>query len=61
MHILSNPLLMGELWKTYGFAPAYDITVRGDTLRVEDPTGLIGDAFRFHRGTGEVSYLVDGG
>ena len=58
--ILSNPLLMGELWKAYGFAPAYDITARGDTLHVEDPTGLIGDAFRFRRGTGEMSYLVDG-
>lgn|GEM_PF-2502877 len=58
--ILSNPLLMGALWKAYGFAPAYDITARGDTLHVEDPTGLIGDAFRLHRNTGEVAYLVDG-
>ena len=58
--ILSNPLLMGKLWKAYGFAPDYDITSRGDTLHVEDPTGLIGDAFCLHRGAGEVAYLVDG-
>lgn len=58
--ILSNPLLMGALWKAYGFAPAYDMTARGDTLHIEDPTGLIGDAFRLYRETGEVAYLVDG-
>ena len=58
--ILSNPLLIGALWKAYGFAPAYDMTARGDTLHVEDPTGLIGDAFRFQREAGEVSYLIDG-
>ncbi len=58
--ILSNPLLMGVLWKAYGFAPAYDMTARDDTLHVEDPTGLIGDAFCLYQRAGEVAYLVDG-
>jgi hypothetical protein len=58
--ILDHPLLMGALWEAYGYAPAYKTSARGDTLHLADPTGLIGDALRFHREPGGASYLVDG-
>jgi len=58
--IIDHPLMMGALWKAYGYAPAYETSARGDTLHMADPTGLVGDALRFQREAGGVSYLVDG-
>lgn len=58
--ILDRPLLMGALWTAYGFAPAYQVSARGDTLHVDDPTGLVGDALLFRRRWGERAYLIHG-
>ena len=58
--ILDRPLLMAALWTAYGFAPAYQVSARGDTLHVDDPTGLTGDALLFRRRWGERAYLIHG-
>jgi len=57
---LDHPLVMGALWRAYGFAPAYAISGRPDSLHVFDPTGLVGDAFPCARTTYSVQYLVLG-
>lgn len=58
--ILDEPLLMGRLWEAYGYAPAYKFSARGDTLHVDDPTGLKGDVLLVSRAPGARTYVVLG-
>lgn len=58
--ILDQPLLMGQLWEAYRFLPAYRFSVRGDTLHVVDPTGLVGDVLLLNRSPGVRTWLVLG-
>lgn len=58
--LVENPLLVGALWERYGYAPAYRVSQKGDTLHVEDPTGLVGDVLAFRPGPDQRIYLVEG-
>jgi hypothetical protein len=41
--VLDNLYLMGRLWATYRFQPAYQVTRTDSGLHVVDPTGIVGD------------------
>jgi hypothetical protein len=58
--LADDPVLAGQLWLAYGYAPAYRVTMRADTMHVEDPTGLLGDAVRIGQELGDRTYLVYG-
>ncbi|MEW6749653.1 MAG: hypothetical protein AB1505_01580 [Candidatus Latescibacterota bacterium] len=58
--ILDEPLLLAALWEAYGFAPAYRVSARGDTLHVVDPTGLVGDAVPCARTPGGGTWMAQG-
>ena len=58
--VIDNPLMMGELWVAYGFAPTYEVSVNSGVIEVEDPTGLSGKVRAFRGGSGERIYLADG-
>jgi hypothetical protein len=58
--LVDDPVLAGQLWSAYGYAPAYRVTMRADTIHVEDPTGLVGDAVRIGQEAGDRTYLVYG-
>lgn len=58
--LVERPVLLGALWSAYGYAPAYRVEMRGDTVHVEDPTGLVGDVVGIQASDGERTYLVEG-
>jgi len=58
--MVARPVLLGALWSAYGYAPAYRVEMRGDTIHVEDPTGLVGDVVGIQTRDGERTYLVEG-
>jgi hypothetical protein len=43
--VLDNPLLIGGIWKAYGFQPAYQVTPTPSGIHVVDPSGIVGDVF----------------
>ena len=58
--VADNPLLMGHLWKAYGFAPAYQLQTKREVIHVHDPTGLSGVVRAFSGSSGERIYLSEG-
>jgi hypothetical protein len=41
--LLSSPLLLAKLWEAYGFSPQYKARNAGNSVHVDDPTGIAGD------------------
>lgn len=41
--VLDHPVLIGKLWNSYNFQPAYQITERKEGINVVDPSGIEGD------------------
>lgn len=58
--VVEHPLLVGQLWEAYGYAPAYRVSMRGDAIHINDPTGLTGDVFVFRWDSGARVYLALG-
>ena len=58
--LLSHPVLLGRLWEAYGFAPAYRVRPQGGGLRVEDPTGIVGEMRLAKQAGNRWVYLGDG-
>ena len=58
--LVNNPQLMGALWQAYGYAPSYQVSTHRDTLHIDDPTGLEGDAVLVSQTAEERTYLVLG-
>jgi hypothetical protein len=64
--VLDNPELLGRLWVARGYVPAYQVSVRGDAIHVDDPTGLAGDIFvivkrpeeRQYWGSGKITHAA---
>lgn len=54
--VLDNPELLGRLWELGGYAPAYKVSAHGDTIHVDDPTGLAGDFVAFVKRPDERQY-----
>ena len=46
--MLDNPVLVGRLWKMYGFTPRYRVTPKGAGIHILDPTGIEGDLVEIH-------------
>jgi hypothetical protein len=58
--VTENPLMLGQLWQAFGYAPSYDVHVIKGILHVEDPTGLKGKVHTFQGDAGERIYVCDG-
>ena len=49
--LLENPLIIGKLWRIYGYAPKYNVKPASppDICQVEDPTGIKGNIQRLEQ------------
>ena len=59
---LDHPLVMGALWASYGYAPAYRVSGPDESgcVHVEDPTGIVGDVRPMGIADGRRIYLAEG-
>jgi hypothetical protein len=62
--LLQSPLVTAHLWEAYGFGPHYKVSMRGNAIHVDDPTGIQGDVYlaeqssnrRVYFGTGSLNH-----
>jgi hypothetical protein len=62
--LLRAPLLVARLWEAYDFTPRYKISMQGDAIHVDDPTGIQGNLYlveqtpsrRVYYGTGALNH-----
>jgi hypothetical protein len=54
--IVDHPALIGRLWELGGYSPAYKVSLRGDVIHIDDPTGLTGDFVVFDKRGDERRY-----
>ena len=59
---LSRPALMGALWASYGYAPAYRVEAlaKPEAVHVQDPTGISGDMWLVSAKDRQHLYLAEG-
>ena len=59
---LSRPALMGALWASYGYAPAYliEALAEPEAVHVQDPTGISGDMWLVSAEDRQRLYLAEG-
>lgn len=55
--MLDSPIILARLWEIYQFSPAYKVSLRGDGIHVEDPTGIAGDIFLVEKSGNRRVYL----
>lgn len=64
--LLHSPLIVARLWEGYDFTPRYKVSLRGDCIHVDDPTGIQGDIYlvdqtpsrRVYFGTGALNHSL---
>jgi hypothetical protein len=62
--LLRAPLLVARLWEAYDFTPRYKVSMQGDAIHVDDPTGIQGNLYlveqapnrRVYYGTGALNH-----
>jgi hypothetical protein len=62
--LLRAPLLVAHLWEAYDFTPRYKVSMQGDAIHVDDPTGIQGNLYlveqapnrRVYYGTGALNH-----
>ena len=62
LRALNHPVLMGELWRASGYTPVYQITALDNPtdVHLDDPTGIVGDAFLVSAEADRRVYLAEG-
>lgn len=43
--LLNSPMIVARLWEARGFTPRYKVSLQGDGIHVDDPTGIAGDLY----------------
>ncbi len=62
LRVLNHPVLMAELWRASGYTPVYQITALDSPtdIHLDDPTGIVGDAFLVSAEADRRVYLAEG-
>jgi hypothetical protein len=58
--LMQSPLVAAHLWEAYGFGPHYRISMRGNAIHVDDPTGIQGDVCLAERSPNRRVYYCTG-
>jgi hypothetical protein len=59
-NLLRSPMLLARLWEAYDLRPKYKVTVEGDAIHVDDPTGIQGDVWLVEQSPNRLVYYGSG-
>lgn len=58
--LLRSPLLVAHLWAAYEFGPHYQVSMQGDAIHIDDPTGIQGNVYLVEQGANRRVYYGTG-